>query len=77
MESYQKTKATADTSLYKEAAWKLGQKKEKTETFAEHWTLSKVFKPNPRKITREEENRLFSGNIIPVTRDISTSPFIE
>jgi len=32
------------------------REKEKAENFAEH--LSKIFKPNPREITQEEENRL-------------------
>jgi len=37
--------------------------------------LSKIFKPNPREIIQEKENRLLSDNTIPVTQDIPTTPF--
>jgi len=45
---------------------------EKAETFTEY--LSKVFKPNPREIAQQEENRL-SDDTISVTQDIPTSHF--
>jgi len=48
--------------------------KEKAETFAVHF--SKVFKPNPREITLEEEDRLLSDDITPDILDTSTRPFI-
>jgi len=35
----------------------------------------KIFKPNPREITLEEENRLLSDNSTPTTQVTPTSPF--
>jgi len=39
----------------------VGSEEEKNETLAMH--LFKIFKPNPRKITLEEENKLLSDAI--------------
>jgi len=36
----------------------------KKKTFAEIFVVSKVFKPNPPEIIVEEENKLFSDDII-------------
>lgn len=50
--------------------------KEKAETLATH--LSRVFKPNPREITLEEENKLLSEPVTATTTtslDTPTKPF--
>jgi len=53
MENYQKTEATADTSLAYTEAGRIWVRSGK-EIFAEH--LSKIFKPNPeRDYTRTRE----------------------
>jgi len=55
----------ADPPISKQdGAW---SEEEKAKTFATH--LSKIFKPNPREITLEEENDLFSDDIISVILD--------
>jgi len=43
------------------------------ETFSVYFF--KIFKPNPREITLEEENRLLSDTSTPTTQDTPTSPF--
>jgi len=48
--------------------------KKKRQKYSLHF--SKVFKPNPREITLEEEDRLLSDDITPDTLDTSTRPFI-
>jgi len=70
MESYKKTKATADTL----PADGIRSEKENIKTFTVH--LSKTFKPNSRKITLKEENRLLSDDTTPATLDtLDTRPF--
>jgi len=48
---------------------------EKADTFVEYF--SKVFKPNSKKITQEEENRLFSDDTISTTQDIPISLYCQ
>jgi len=48
-------------------------KKKRIETFAMH--LFKIFKPNPREIILEEENKLLFDDTTSVTLDISIKLF--